>query len=130
MPSRDLASVQAIQDKLDELVPRRRAGSGVCRTELEFNNLTFRRGELTAAVEARHFAIASEGEFSDSAELADATAIGTWIDARNERGQIGLLSSVAVVTSIMDNLGFHAADPADITAAVSLRRDRFYEGED
>ncbi|THV42714.1 hypothetical protein [Glycomyces buryatensis] len=129
MPTVDLADAAAVEAKLDELVPRRRAGTSLCRYELDFANQTYHRGDLKAAIQSRHEAIATSGELTSSSELAAAEDIVTWIDGRNARSQVPLLTSVAVVSTMMDRLGFVAAAEADITTAVATRRQRFVDGE-
>lgn len=126
-----LANAAEVESKLDELVPRRSAGSGLCRNELDLHGFTCHRGDLKTAVQSRKMkAGTSATAFSDSAELADAQTIEDWIDSRNESGQVPLLTSVAVVESIMERLGFHAASEADIVTAVAARRQGFIDGED
>jgi len=112
---------------LDELVPRRSAGSGLCRNELDFYNITCSRADLRAAVQSRKMkAGTSATAFSDSAEL---TNVPGWLDDRIGRSETDLLTDVAVIRQLMDNLGFHA-NAEDIKTAVYERRARYIDGDD
>jgi hypothetical protein len=121
----DAAEVEA---RLDELVPRRSAGTGLCRNELDLNGFTCSRGDLKKAVQNRRMKAGTHATaYSDSAELKDVDA---WIERRIGASDSDLLKSPTVIQQVMRDLGFYVADPAVIQTAVIERRQRWVDGDD